>query len=462
MPTKYTFNLLACNSNVKKDPNSSIDYNSHITACPDCDLLVAKLPPPEGHKTKCPRCGRILLQHCHETVARSLALALTGLLLYVPAIFMPLLTFQRLGLSESGNILQTIGEFIKNEYYFVAVAVFLSTVVFPLLKLSLLTFVSFSLKLRYFPVYLGKLFRIYNHLEEWAMVEVFLLGIMITIIKMHSTTDIYFNIGFYCFVGLVVITMGSSLTVCKESYWMLIESKGEHWLQQYLPRMRSSSAFAYQTAASNDLMLCRDCGKLTKAAEANSAMKPWCRRCGASLHFRKPASLSRTWALILCAALLMFPANLLPIMRVDFLGIPSNSTILDGIKLFFQDGSYIIALIILTASILIPIFKIIGLTIVLLTIQFKRKKFLRQKTAMYRFIEFIGRWSMLDIFVIALLGFFINFGFLTSIKTAPAATYFCLVVITTMFATLTFDPRIMWDAAAKEQSHMDSVPHSGE
>lgn len=148
-------------------------------------------------------------------------------------------------------------------------------------------------------------------------------------------------------------------------------------------------------------------------------------------------------------------------MRVDFLGIPSNSTIIDGIKLFFQDGSYIIALIILTASILIPIFKIVGLTIALLTIKFNRPRFLRQKTAMFRFIEFIGRWSMLDIFVIALLGFFVNFGFLSSIETAPAATYFCLVVITTMFAALTFDPRIMWDLVSSE-AQRNSAQQPGE
>ena len=134
-----------------------------------------------------------------------------------------------------------------------------------------------------------------------------------------------------------------------------------------------------------------------------------------------------------------------------FLGIPSNSTILDGIIIFFQEGSYFIALIILTASILIPIFKIVGLTIILLTIKFKRVKYLRQKTSMYRFIEFIGRWSMLDIFVIALLGFFINFGFLSSIETAPAATYFCLVVVTTMLAAITIDPRLMWDLLESEE-----------
>jgi paraquat-inducible protein A len=109
-------------------------------------------------------------------------------------------------------------------------------------------------------------------------------------------------------------------------------------------------------------------------------------------------------------------------------------------------------LIILAASILIPIFKITGLTIILLSIRLRQKQYIRQQTAMFRLIEFIGRWSMLDIFVVALLGFFVNFGFLSSIETAPGATYFCLVVVTTMFAAIAFDPRLLWDVVNTDTS----------
>ena len=111
-----------------------------------------------------------------------------------------------------------------------------------------------------------------------------------------------------------------------------------------------------------------------------------------------------------------------------------------------------LGIIILTASILVPLFKIIGLLIILVTIHFKSDRSLVQKTMMFRFIEYIGRWSMLDIFVIALLGLLVNFGLFTSIQAAPAATYFCLVVVTTMFAAITFDPRLMWDACYQSEN----------
>ena len=421
-----------------------------LIACPDCDLLVRKIPPPDGHKSHCPRCGHILLHHCRDTVSRSLALALAGLLLFFPAILLPLLTFRRLGMSETGNILQTVIEFIDSGYSFVALAVFLSIVVFPLLKLSLLAMVSWCLQRGYHPGLLAKMFRLHNHLDEWAMVEVYFLGIMVTLVKMYPSTDIHFGTGVFCFTGLVLLTMASSLSVCRESFWTLIESRGTYSLRQ-LPADHKPVSPG-DTAAANDLLLCRDCGKLTCASKKPEGEKQWrCRRCSAPLHFRKPASLARTWALIITATILMFPAYLLPIMQVDFLGKPQPSTILDGIRIFFQDGSYVIALIILAASVFIPVFKVVGLGIGLLTITFARPRFLRQKTAMFRFIEFIGKWSMLDIFVIALLGFYINFGFLTSIEAAPAATYFCLVVIATMIAALTFDPRLMWDQLNAEQ-----------
>lgn len=426
-------------------------------ACPDCDLLLPKIQPPKGHKTTCPRCGRILLHHCHETVSRSLALALTGLLLYVPALFLPVLTFGRLGLHETGSIFHTIIEFLRNDYFFVALVAFFSTILFPLLKLALLAIIASSLHLKKYPRFLGKLFRIYKHLGEWAMMEVYLLGITVTIIKMQHSTDISFNVGFFCFIGLVIITMASSLTVCHESFWMLIESRGRQRLQQFNDILLSPTEYLGQTAAANNLLLCRECAKISEALDSDGPRRQHCDRCGAALHFRTPYSLSKTWALTLTAAILLFPANLLPIMRVNFLGIPSSSTILDGIKIFFQDGSYIIALIILAASILIPIFKITGLTIILLSIRLRQKQYIRQQTAMFRLIEFIGRWSMLDIFVVALLGFFVNFGFLSSIETAPGATYFCLVVVTTMLAAIAFDPRLLWDVVNTETSAQHAV-----
>lgn len=193
-------------------------------------------------------------------------------------------------------------------------------------------------------------------------------------------------------------------------------------------------------------MRCHDCGKVVKAAQAAGQEVPACPRCGASVHYRMPDSISTTWGLLLTSAILFIPANLLPIMRVDFLGSQEYSTIMDGILYFFHSKEYGIGLIILVASILVPLFKIIGLFLILLSIRFRWKTWLRHKTMMFKFIQFIGRWSMLDIFVIALMSALVDFGTFTSTQAAPGASYFTAVVICTMFAAIVFDPRLLWDA----------------
>ena len=199
------------------------------------------------------------------------------------------------------------------------------------------------------------------------------------------------------------------------------------------------------TARDARLALCHDCRKLVPMLPDNTGHS-LCPRCGSSLHFRKPESLNRTWALVITALILTFPANILPIMKVSFLGSTDSSTIMDGIIYFFQDGSYGIGLVILTASILVPCFKIVCMFLILLSIHFHWKSWLHHKAILFRIIEFIGRWSMLDIFVIALLQVLVNFTNISSISADSAAPYFAGVVLSTMFAAITFDPRLLWDA----------------
>jgi len=192
------------------------------------------------------------------------------------------------------------------------------------------------------------------------------------------------------------------------------------------------------------LMVCHDCHKVIPYPEDGRPVK--CPRCCAEVHLRKPESMTYTWALVITSLILLFPANFLPIMQVDYMGAQDYSTIMDGIIYFFKEGSYGIGIVILTASILVPVFKIVGIMLILLSIHFRWESWLRHKTMMFRFIEFIGRWSMLDIFVIALLTVLVNFGFFSTISAASAATYFCGVVISTMLAAITFDTRLIWDA----------------
>ncbi len=199
------------------------------------------------------------------------------------------------------------------------------------------------------------------------------------------------------------------------------------------------------------LMVCHECKKVVAVDDGSVTI---CPRCGSPVHPRKPDSIIKSWALVITSLILLFPANILPIMKVEHMGASEYSTIMDGIIYFFKEGSYGIGIVILVASVLVPVFKILGIMMILVSIHFRIESWLSHKTLMFRFIKFIGRWSMLDIFVIALLTALVDFGFLTTIAAAPAAPFFCGVVITTMLAAEVFDTRLLWDAGTgKDHDH---------
>lgn len=427
---------------------SSMTDLSGLTACPDCDLLIDETTVTSGQKSKCPRCGTTIRIFIHNSVDKTIALSLTGLLLYIPAMFMPIMTFGIMGMRGSGNVIDAMAAFFEKGYFFVGTMVLLTSIIFPLLKLALLFSVALCLKLRRYPKILPYLFRAYHHLAEWGMVEVYMLGILITIIKMHHMAAIQYDVGFFCFVALVLITVGTSVMLDEHAFWQQIEQNPRPREKQKKAAMGAASPITAQAA---NLLRCHDCGKLVYHQQVAVDEITRCPRCMAVLHMRKPASVSRTWALVLSSAIFFLPANILPIMRVDFLGKPDRSTILDGIIYFFKSGEYSIGLVIFTASVLVPLFKIVGIILILLSIHFHWRGWLKHKAIMFRFIEFVGRWSFLDIFVIALLGAMVRFGSLSSIEAEPAAPFFTAVVLCTMFAALAFDPRVLWDTCSEHK-----------
>lgn len=423
-----------------------------VTVCPGCDLILATapVPVPQGCRLQCPRCHTRVRTPKKDTVSRTLALSLTGLLLFYPAHYMLLLTFDVLGMQDHGSVFDSFRVLVRQQYSLVAVTVILTAQIFPLLKLGLLFLLSLGTAGKIMVRRLPALLRWYQHLEEWGMSEVYLIGILVTVIKMGHTARISYEIGFACFAGLALIMVSTALAFDRDFFWDRLETLGNGTQVPLPDQPLPPGVAAGRSARAAGLLQCHTCRKVMIAPASGDGRTPHCPRCGGLVHARVPHTVSATWALVFTAIILSVPANLLPIMEVNFLGVPDRSTILDGITYFFQEGSYGIGLIILTASILVPLFKILGLMVLLYSIHLRRLTRLPHKSAMFRFIEFIGRWSMLDVFVIALLCALVDFGFFTTIRTAPAATYFAGVVFATMFAAITFDPRLLWDVAEEE------------
>lgn len=199
------------------------------------------------------------------------------------------------------------------------------------------------------------------------------------------------------------------------------------------------------TALRAGYLVCHGCGLLSRFTPGQTREASRCPRCGAGLHPRKPDSLTRTWALTLTAYILYIPANLLPIMTVVMSGRGQPDTILSGVKELLLGGMWPLALLVFFASIAVPVLKLLILTGLLLSVQFESHWIPRQRTILYRFTELIGRWSMIDIFVITILVAVVKLGALATIDAGPGAVAFAGVVVTTMFAAMSFDPRLIWD-----------------
>ena len=198
------------------------------------------------------------------------------------------------------------------------------------------------------------------------------------------------------------------------------------------------------TALAASCASCHDCGRLTRLP-AHGAHGARCPRCNAALHLRKPKSLERTWALVLAAAICYLPANLLPVMTVTSLGKQQADTIMSGVVYFVEHGDWPLALVIFTASVFVPVMKISLLVFLLVSVQRGSRWRPVERTRMYRLTEAIGRWSMVDIYVITILVALVRLGNLATIEASLGAVFFGAVVVLTMLAAESFDPRMIWD-----------------
>jgi len=201
---------------------------------------------------------------------------------------------------------------------------------------------------------------------------------------------------------------------------------------------------ALGTAMAAGCALCHDCGLLGRIP-AHGEHGARCSRCHAALHFRKPRSLERTWALVIAASICYVPANVLPVMMVTSLGQTQSDTIMSGVIYFLTHGMWPLAVIVFTASVFVPVLKLAILIFLLISVQRGSRWRPAERTRLYRITEAIGRWSMVDIFAISILVALVRLGNLATIQAGPGAVFFGAVVVTTMLAAEAFDPRLIWD-----------------
>jgi paraquat-inducible protein A len=204
-------------------------------------------------------------------------------------------------------------------------------------------------------------------------------------------------------------------------------------------------------ASELNLCLCHSCGLACDVTRSPHE----CERCGAPLHRRKTNSLTRTWAYLLTSLVFYIPANLLPVMNTKMVGNGADSTIMSGVLEFWQHGAWDIALIIFIASIAVPGIKFGALMLLLVTVQRGSLWARKERSKLYRFVEVIGYWSMLDVIVVALVASLVKFQALADIEPRPGILFFGLVVVFTMLSAMSFDPRMIWDQEPDQHSQTE-------
>jgi paraquat-inducible protein A len=417
---------------------------SPLIACDECDLLQRETVLPGGGIARCTRCGAELYRNRPDSLNRALAYTLAAMVLFAIANAFPIV-----GLKVSGDLVQTtlfgaVRILYRDGMWPLAGLVFVTTILMPLLEIVAIVYLLLPLRLNSVPHRPELAFRVLQLAGPWGMTEVLILGILVALVKLAHIASVVPGVALWAFGAVMVMLAATAAAFDPREVWARISAaRGDSDVHGDEGRTSASAP----TAARAGLFVCHDCGLLSKAgAHVHEAD---CPRCGAHLHFRKPNSLARTWAFLVAAMVLYIPANVLPVMDTSSLFGAQKDTIMSGVVYLWTSGSWPLAVVVFIASVAVPMLKILALVFLVLTAQRRSTWLLERRTRIYRLVELVGRWSMLDIYVITILVALVQFSALATIKAGPAAIAFGAVVVLTMFAARSFDPRLIWDAAEK-------------
>lgn len=405
--------------------------------CTQCDLLVALPPLQHGHKAACPRCGATVTTQWDEPRQRPTAYALVALFMLLLSNLFPFVNMKVAGVTSEVTLLEIPGVMFSEDYASLGTIFLLFVQMVPafclVTILLLVNRVRMSLRVKTF------LARILFQLKTWGMAEIFLAGVLVSFVKLMAYGDVGIGSSFipWCLFCLLQLRTMQ----CVDRHWLWDDISPAP-----LPvtPLRVGVAGIHQ-----GLRSCPCCTAIVAADE------PLCPRCHTKGYVRRRNSLQWTMSLLVTSILLYLPANILPIMITDLLGDQMPSTILAGVILLWSEGSYPVALVIFIASIMVPTLKMIAIAWLCWDAKGHGRRDSERMHFIYEIVEFVGRWSMIDVFVIAVLSALVRMGGLMNIYPAMGALMFALVVIITMFAAMTFDPRLSWDREP-ESSHEES------
>lgn len=401
--------------------------NSELVLCPHCDLAQYLPVLAAGEEAHCDRCQQQLDARQYDPILPPALYAASALLMLLLANLFPFVSMAVAGNRSEIHFFDTSAVLFNQFHQSLAILVWLIIQAVPAFCMLAVIYLKIGMLYR-LPARIW-VARVLFMLKPWSMVDIFLMGLLISFVKLVATAEISLGMSFWAFCLFCLLHLRTFQVLDRHALWASIAPSPQ-------PVLRVKEG---HTGLSMQLKLCHCCTAVMPIQQKR------CSRCYTRVYARLPASLQKTLALLLTACVLYIPANVLPIMRTVSLGEITDSTIISGFILMWQDGEYPVAIIIFLASVVIPIIKIAVMFWLCFLASTPTLSKGKRNGIIYRLVDWVGRWSMVDVLVVAFMAALVRFGLLASVYPKIGAVLFAAVVITTMLAAVSFDPRLLWD-----------------
>ncbi|TNH07086.1 paraquat-inducible protein A [Testudinibacter sp. TR-2022] len=404
--------------------------NTHLLRCDECDALVNV---PRLHSRQvacCPQCNAELRSGSRWSLKRCAIIAISILILMPFAFTFPLLSIDLLGVPVHASVWGGAWKIATNNDVYTGFMVLLCAIIMPLCFATLVLFLWIAKHFNHRP---RNLLLMLGYIKPWVMLDVYLVSLGVAAFKVREYAALTIDIYFLAFVFTALLTTLLFIKINPLALW-----------NEFYPQ------FAYPTAnthnKNNELCHCHACNYTFAAQQRtlDSQGRHYCPRCESLLDINDNTKLQRTWAALIAGIIMLIPANLLPISYIYLNGVASGDTLISGVISFIGMGSYFVAFVVFVASIFVPLSKIIAMIYLLISVHRRKAGNIERKMKLLHLVHFVGRWSMLDLFVLSLMMSLVTRGQIITFSVGPAAFYFGAAVFLTMIAAEQFDSRLLW------------------
>ena len=407
--------------------NADEQLAGSLRECPDCGLFqyVPAVEPGEG--AQCARCQGMLRRRTLQGVVLPLVCVSVASVLFAMALYFPIMSLHVLGRFASATVFDGPIRLLNYGTWQLTLLVVLTLMVMPTVKLAVMLASLVATTVSWRSRRLAWAFGWLELITPWAMLEVFLVGAGVAYTRLHAIADVQVEPALIFAGAFVLVLAAADAVMDREAVWQGIG--GTH-----------------QAAISDKsvpLIGCDVCGLVLRAEPTEH-----CPRCAHSLEHRKPNSIARVWACVIGAAILYVPANLLPVMTIVRGGRGGSHTIMGGVVELAENHLWGLAVLVFLASVAVPLLKLAILTSILVLTGRGSPAYLRWRTRLFKLVRAIGRWSMIDVFMVTIFVGLLHMGPLSNVSPDSGSMAFAAVVVLTMIATEALDPRLMWDAAS--------------